>query len=214
MTIIVTATRTNSSRDYDWLKTTVANWLKRADLAAMIPDFVMLAEKRLNGDLRAQLQNAVATLGATAGAQFIVLPASVLALKTVAIPGQGPVGYLSPGQFNDRYARDAGSGTPQHYTLIGGALYLGPTPDVDYTLSAAVRAAVPALADSAGTNWLIDHHAETYLAATMCEALLYIGNNEKLATWEAKYQTALAGLNEDDWANAGTMAVRAAGPTP
>jgi hypothetical protein len=214
MTIIVTATKTNSSRDYDWLKASVAGWLKRTDLAAMIPDFVMLAEKRLNGDLRARLQNAVATLAATESAQVIVLPASVLAVKTLAIPGQGPIEYLSSGQFNDRYAQDAGSGTPRHYTQIGGALYLGPTPDAAYTLSAVARAAVPALADSAGTNWLIDQHAEAYLAATMCEALTYIGNAEKLATWEGKYAGAISALNEDEWASAGTMAVRAAGPTP
>lgn len=214
MTIIVTATKTNSSRDYDWLKTSVANWLKRTDLGALIPDFVMLAEERINGDLRTRLQNAVATLGATQGAPFLMLPASVLAVKTLAIPGQGPVDYLSPGQFNDRYARDAGSDTPRHYTQVGSAIYLGPTPNDAYTLSAVVRGAVPALADSAGTNWLIDQHSALYLAATMTEALAYIGNTEKLSTWEAKYQIGLLGLNEDDSASAGTMAVRAAGPTP
>lgn len=215
MAIIAQITGTNASRDYDWLLAAVPRWLKRTDLGDHMPDFVMLAEKRINGDLRAQLQDAVATLAATEGSQFINLPTSVLSIKALSIAGQGSLDYLTSGQFNDRYARaDAGNDLPRHYTQIGGTLYLGPTPNASFTLSAVVRATVPALADSAGTNWLIDQHAEVYLAATMCEALRYIRDVPNLQAWETKYADAINALDNSDWESAGTMAVRCPGPTP
>ncbi|WP_312165924.1 phage adaptor protein [Massilia timonae] len=209
MTIIVTAKGTNASRDYDWLLDVVPRRLHRDDLGDDLRDFVMLAENRINGDLRAQLQDAVATLATTEGAQFIALPPSILSIKSLTIPGHGPIDYLAPAQFNTQYARDQGGGQPRHYTQIGSALYLGPAPQSVVTLSAVVRSTVPALADSAGTNWLIEQHPEVYLAATMCEALLHIRDYPNHQVWDGKYMTAIAALDNNDWENAGTLSLRA-----
>lgn len=209
MTIIVTAKGTNASRDYAWLLDVVPRRLHRDDLGDDLPDFVMLAEKRINGDLRAQLQDAIATLSSTEGANFIALPTPILSIKALSIPNQGSVDYLSPAQFNTQYARDQGGGQPRHYTQIGSALYLGPAPQGVVTLSAVVRSTVPALADSAGTNWLIEQHPEVYLAATMCEALLHIRDYPNHQVWDAKYATAIAALDNNDWENASTLSLRA-----
>ena len=209
MTIIVTTIGTNASRDYDWLLSAVPRWLHRTDLGEFMADFVMLAENRINGDLRAQLQEAVATLTVPEGGQSITLPLSILSVKTLAISGGRPLGYLSPAQFNTEYSRGTGGGMPVHYTQIGGQLYLGPAPSEAVTLSAMVRSTVPTLADSAGTNWLIEQHPEAYLAATMCEALTHIRDLPNLQAWEAKYAVAIAALDNDDWESVGTMALRA-----
>jgi hypothetical protein len=209
MTIIVTAIGTNASRDYAWLLDVVPRRLHRDDLGDDLPDFVMLAEKRINGDLRAQLQDAIATLSSTEGANFIALPAPILSIKALSIPGVGPVDYMSPAQFNTQYARDQGGGQPRHYTQIGSALYLGPAPQGAVSLSAVVRSTVPALADSAGSNWLIEQHPEVYLAATMCEALLHIRDYPNHQVWEAKYLAAIAALDNNDWENASTLSLRA-----
>lgn len=209
MTIIVTSIGTNASRDYDWLLAAVPRWLHRTDLGEFMADFVMLAENRINGDLRAQLQEAVATLTVPEGGQSITLPLSILSIKTLAVSGGGPLGYLSPAQFNTEYARGTAGGMPVHYTQIGNSLYVGPKPGEAVTLSAMVRSTVPALADSAGTNWLIEQHPEAYLAATMCEALTHIRDLPNLQAWEAKYAVAIAALDNDDWESVGTMALRA-----
>ncbi|MBD8630749.1 hypothetical protein IFT74_05130 [Oxalobacteraceae sp. CFBP 8755] len=209
MTIIVTTIGTNASRDYEWLLSAVPRWLHRTDLGEFMADFVMLAENRINGDLRAQLQEAVATMSAAGGAQAITLPPSILSIKTLTIAGGRPLGYLTPGQFNNEYSRGSGGGMPVHYTQIGGQLHLGPAPSEAITLSAMVRSTVPALADSAGTNWLIEQHPEAYLAATMCEALTHIRDLPNLQAWEAKYAVAIAALDNNDWESVGTMALRA-----
>ena len=49
---------------YDELKASIASWLNRDDLTAVIPDFIALAESSINRDLRhyKMVQRADATL--------------------------------------------------------------------------------------------------------------------------------------------------------
>lgn len=213
MAIIAQTIGTNSARDYVWLQSAVAGWLHRTDLASVIPDFVMLAEKRINGMLESRQQDLVTTLTTAAGVQAVDLPRDLNSIHAMSLPVYGDVDFMAPQKFARAYA-DQGSGPPRHYTLVGGAMKLGPVPDDIYAIECAYRAGVPALADNAGTNWLIEQHAEIYLAATMCEALIYIGNAEKQATWEAKYAAAVAALNATDWKAAGPMVARTDSTTP
>lgn len=213
MSIIAQPIGTNSSRDYVWLQASVAGWLHRTDLTSVIPDFVMLAEKRINGMLEARAQDLVAILTTTSGDATVDLPRDLNSIHSLSLPVYGDVDFLDVQTFSRLYANQ-GSGVPRSYTIVGSTLKIGPTPDDVYSLECVYRAGVPALADNAGTNWLIEQHAEIYLAATMCEALIYIGNAEKLATWEGKYAAAVAALNSTDWKAAGPMAVRSDSTTP
>lgn len=213
MTIIAQTIGTNSARDYDWLKMSVAGWLHRTDLTGVIPDFVMLAEKRISGMLEARAQDLAATLTTTAGAATVDLPRDLISIHALSLPIYGNVEHMDTQTFAAAYQVGA-AGAPRHYTIIGSSIKLGPVPDDVYSITCFYRAGVPALADNAGTNWLIEQHAEIYLAATMCEALIYIGNNEKLQTWEAKYAAAVDALNSTDWKVASPMVVRTDTRTP
>lgn len=214
MSIVVTPIAPAAARNYDWLLASVAGWLHRTDLTAMLPDFVMLAEKRINADLQARLQNVTVTLTTTSGSSSLDLPDDLNTIRALSLPGTvGRIDYLAPSALADRYVSTQ-AGPPRHYTVIGGALTLGPTPDAAYALSLVYDGSVPALADVGGSNWLIAQHAEIYLAATMCEALLYTKDADALQTWEPKYQSGIANLNRTDWKVAGPMAVRADSTTP
>lgn len=46
---------------YAELQTSVASWLHRADLTSQIPDFITLAESKLNRKLRLRAQETTAT---------------------------------------------------------------------------------------------------------------------------------------------------------
>jgi hypothetical protein len=213
MSIIAQTIGTNSSRDYDWLKATVPGWLHRTDLASLIPDFVMLAEKRINGMLESRQQDLVATLTTATGVPTVDLPRDLNSIHALSLPVYGDVGFMDAQAFGKVYANQ-GTGVPRHYTIIGSAIKVGPVPDDAYSIQCVYRAGVPSLADNAGTNWLIEQHAEIYLTATMCEALIYIGNTEKLSTWEGKYAAAVAALNSTDWKVAGPMVVRSDSSNP
>lgn len=207
MTIIVTPTASASSRDYAWLKASIAKWAHRSDLAALIPDFVLLAEKRINDYLRASGQETTTSLAATAGDAFVALPADVAEIKSVSIAGSGTLDYLPPESFNVRYAAGA-SGTPRHYTVIGSTLTLGPTPQAAHQLQCVMRLDLPALTDAAPLNWLIEQRPDLYLAAAMCEVVGYTRDVAALPQWEAKYGAALAALNAAEWGRIGPLAIR------
>jgi hypothetical protein len=207
MALIGVTIGTNSSRDYDWLRASVGKWLHRTDLADLIPDFVMLAEKRINGMLEARAQDLAAILTTEAGVSTVDLPRDLNAIHSLSLPVYGDIDHMDTRTFERVYAA-SGAGAPRHYAIVGNSLRLGPAPDAVYSIECVYRAGVPALADNAGTNWLIEQHAEIYLAATMCEALIYIGNAEKLATWEAKYGAAVTALNSTDSEVAGPLVVR------
>ena len=60
---------------YAELQAAAANWLVRADLTARIPEFIALAEARLNRVMRARLAEAEVSLSAGAGVRTLALPA-------------------------------------------------------------------------------------------------------------------------------------------
>lgn len=205
MTIIVQPTASASARDYEWLKASIALWLHRTDLEAVIPDFVMLAEKRISGDLEARLSEGVTALTTTAGDASVPLPADFAEMRVLSLPGYGPLAYVSPTQFE--LPGQSGSHVPRRYTITGNLLRLSPTPDAALTLSMVYRGGVPALADNGGTNWLIEQSADLYLAAAMCEALMYTRDAAELQKWEAKYAAAIGRLDYNEWDSAGSLAM-------
>lgn len=208
MTIIVQTTASASSRDYDWLKSAIAKWSgNRSDLAALIPDFVMLAERRINADLESRQQESLVSLSLAQGALSVPIPSDAREIRALSQVSGGELEYVPPTTFNARQMQ-ATTGAPRFYTVIGSDAFIGPVPDADYALQLAYSQYVPALADNAGTNWLIVQHPEVYLAASMCESIAYTKNMDALPMWEGKYATALAGVNKQDSFTGGAMRVR------
>jgi hypothetical protein len=214
MTIIAQPIAADSSRNYAWLQSKVARWIKRTDLSADIPDFVMLAEKRISGDLEARLQNMTDTLATVGDSPTVALPDGFNGIRSLSIANQGGLTPMTPEKLANAYT-NAGNGVPKNYAIVGDVLRLGPVPDAVYQMDIVYRAEIPALADSAdGTNWLIADHPEIYLAATMCEALLYTRDTANLQVWTAKYTAAINALNVTDWNSASSMVVRSDTVTP
>lgn len=207
MPIIIDTIASASQRDYDWLKASIAKWNgNRSDLAALTPDFVMLAEKRINGDLSSSAQESTAQVPVTSGAVSVSLPADTGEVRSLSIVGGAGLDYLTPATFNGEQWQGI-SGTPRFFTAVGANIFLGPLQDKDCTLLLTYKQYVPALADSAGTNWLIETHPEVYLAASMIEAIYYTKNFADLPTWAAKYEAGMEALNKSG-SFTGTMRIR------
>lgn len=208
MTIIVQTIASASSRDYDWLQSAIVKWSgNRADLAPLIPDFVMLAERRINADLDSRQQEALVSLPVASEALSVALPADAGRIRALSVGAVGELEYMTPSAFTSKQMQST-PGQPRAYTVIGSDVFLGPVPDADYSLQLSYWQYVPALADNAGTNWLITQHPEVYLAASMCESILYTKNVEALPMWEQKYAVALAGVNKQDSFTGANLRVR------
>lgn len=202
-----------TGRDYAWLQASVIKWMHRKDLASLLPDLVMLAEERMSADLEARGMDSTISLPTAAGTGVVALPQGVVEIRAVGVPWQAPASYLSADAFSSRYSGNC-VGAPRHYTVIGDALYLGPTPDGVYQLDLSARMTLPPLADEAdGRNWLMERNPSLYLAATMIEAMTFTSNLEGQATWENKYQVALKSANSTK-GTAGDLVVRSDSRTP
>lgn len=199
---------TAASRSYTWLKQAVESWTHRPGFAAnpVLDDFIMLAEKRIDGDLKARMQNAVVAIPTIASLNAVLVPPDVAEIRSLTIAGHPPLDYMAPDQVNDQFAAP---GVPRHYTVIGAYLYLSPTPNAVYSMQCAYRQMIPSLLDAVdGVNWLIRDHPEIYLAAVMCEALGFTQNESQIPGWETKYANAVAALNKTDWHTGGMLRVR------
>jgi hypothetical protein len=195
---------------YTNLQASIANWLHRSDMAALIPDLIELAEGRINGDLDARLQDTMATLTATSGVASVAAPTDMNNIRSLVVlsnPNQ-VLEYMTPDQFNVQYATDE-TNTPRAYCFIGASIYLGPTPDANYNLQCTYKALLPPLAAAAsGTTWLLTQYPLVYLYAALCESVMFTKDMAMQQAWELKYKEAIEAVNAIDWANGGTMRVK------
>jgi hypothetical protein len=194
---------------YAHLQTAVLDWLNRSDLTGPVVDWITLAEKRMNGDLDARLQDTVTTLSTVGGTATVATPTDVVNIRSLTVQSSPNMvlNYLTPDQYNVQYAF-SDTGTPRSFTVIGTNIYLGPIPDAVYSIQCVYKAQVPALSTGNTTNWLLTNYPQAYLFATLCESVMYTKDQASLAQWEALYREAIQSVNAVDWYSGSTMRAR------
>lgn len=196
--------------NYTDLQASIASWLHRSDMTAIIPDLIALAEKRINGDLDARLQDTVASIVTVAGTQTVTAPSDVVNVRSLVVmssPNQ-VLSYMTPDQFNVQYAA-ATSATPRSFTVVGANILLGPIPDAVYTLQCTYKAQVAPIASAqGGVNWLMTNYPQVYLMGSLCESVKFTKAFGSLAVWEQAYKEAINSVNSIDWYSGSTMRVR------
>lgn len=182
---------------YNDLKASVADWLDRADLTAVIPDFILMAEARFNRTLRHPSMEVRATATTTAGSEYIALPTGFLGMREIHIQGNPTVilNQMNLGEMHRQFAVSANS-KPIAFAVSGGQLALGPIPDGTYTLDMVYYQAVPALAANS-TNWLLTAYPDVYLYASLLQSEGYLIDDERLPVWSAAFDRSMAEIMAD-----------------
>ena len=179
---------------YTDLVTSVANWLHRADLTSVIPDFVDICEANLNRDLRVSQMETSAALTVTAGSA--TLPADYLASRMILTDASPPkaLSYVQPDDWA-RYGQQ--NGTSMYYTILGDTVKFAEIGTSSPTLYYYQK--IPALVETtAETNWLILAHPDVYLCGTLAASAPYIGNDARLPTWMAQYVASVSAIKAAD----------------
>jgi hypothetical protein len=184
---------------YTELKTSIANYLNRSDLTSVIPDFITLAESKLNRILRLRVMQKRVSTATTASDAFIDLPSDFLEMVQFFVDGNPNtiLDYVNPTEIELNNLRDS-SGTPQQYTIMGNEIKLNPIPDSTYTLKLSYFGKIPTLSDSNTTNYILSNYPQVYLYGALVEAQPYIINDERLPTWLTLYNEAVQLINRDD----------------
>jgi hypothetical protein len=185
---------------YSDLQTSIAGWLNRSDLTAVIPDFVTLAEGKIARDLRIRKQVVNTTLTTVAGTQTVSLPSDFLELENISLTSTSPPGALSvvtPEIMDRKYPAGYGTGQPVVYALVADTIQFGPTPDAAYTVSLDYYQRFAALSVTP-TNWLLTNYPSIYLFGALAEAASYLMDEPRAAMWTQRYGQECAALQSMD----------------
>lgn len=175
---------------YSALVTAVGNWLNRADLNARIPDFIQLAEARLNRILDDPEMDVSST--AAASDDFSALPDDFGGIVSVST-GSGTLSKVGPTQIA---AYSGETGDPRYYALVGSTIAFAPRNDA-VTIDLVYRRRVPPLTTTDTTNWLLELAPDVYLFSVLLQGAVYTDDTERTAKWKAGLDEALAELRKD-----------------
>lgn len=173
---------------YSELKTAIADWLNRSDLASAIPNFISLAEAQMSRQIRHRKMVTRAT--ATMDTPYFAVPADWketirFQLNTNPIT---PLLYVTPEQLLEDSQVYSSAGQPMFFTTIGQQFEVLPQPDGSYDAELLYYAKLPALSDAAPTNWLLTESPDIYLYGALAQSAPYLKEDERTGIWAGLYQ--------------------------
>lgn len=179
---------------YTELKASIADWLNRADLTAVIPDFVSLVEADLGRTLKGRnLRTTVAVTfdetGAVALPGDFVRPVS-LTLETDLY--SWPIEVKSYEYLIQKRSQLV-SGPPRYAAVVGTELLTAPVSDTTtgYAGVLIYDQALAALSASNATNWVLASHPDCYLFGALYHAAPYLKDDGRIPVWENRYRQVL-----------------------
>lgn len=182
------------------LITAVSNWLRRPSIVSFIPDFISLCEADLQRRLKVGEQELVATLTTTAGNASVTLPVGFSKMRRLRLMQSygdtdlWPVALAPSDDQNWNY-----EGRPRAVSMVGNTLNIRPVPDSAYTLEMNYYAKFTPLTALNPTNWILTDNPDVYLYGTLMQSAPYLGSDNRLPLWEGGYNSAVAGINREDF---------------
>ena len=182
------------------LKTSIAALLNRSDLTSKIPDFVTVLEARVNREVKFRNRRMEASSAlAYSGTDEATLPTDYLEARTVVWQSSPRVRLelMSPSVFETTYPTDT-PGTPQHYTIYGSTLQVGPFPNSTVGATLRYYQRLTSLSADSDTNWLLTYHPDVYLYGSALESAPYLGEDNRIQVWLGFFDRAAAELCGED----------------
>ena len=180
---------------YSELQASVASWLNRDDLAAVVPTFIALAEAQIARDVRHWRMIEQATL--TVNDQYEAIPDDwVETIRMVLSTSDRR--KLETGSLNelmDRRHVDDSVGAPMLYAHVGDQFEFYPTPDGSYSVELTYYRTVPALSGSNPTNWLLTQAPDVYLYGSLVQSAPYLSDDQRATIWAGFYAASVSQLN-------------------
>ena len=181
------------------LKATIADYLNRDDLTAIIPSFITLAEAKFNRKVRTRQMIKRAEANITTN--FFAYPADWLQAKEFQL-NTNPIvrlKFVTEAYGDELKANNYVTvGKPAYYTITGSQLEFIPSPDTTYEAELTYYAKIPALSDANTSNWLLLYAPDLYLYGALLEASPYLKDDERLAIWGQLYTNSLGDIEVAD----------------
>jgi hypothetical protein len=195
---------------YAGLQTEAASYLGRADLTAIIPTFIALAEAKFNRTLRTRDMITKDAAFSITG-EYVAVPTGFLEAKAFmlnASPRQ-ELTFMPDDTQVDMYPTSNES--PLFYSIVGSNFRFAPVPSTTVTATLTYYKAITALATTS-PKWLLTSHPDIYLYGTLMEAAPYLHDDNRIGLWAAGLRECVSQLRTQDARSntANGMTVRAA----
>ena len=181
---------------YTELKSTIADFLNRDDLTAVIPTFISLAESQINRDVRHWKMENLSQ--ATTSNKFLVTPADWVENIKVGITNTGYneldlVNQQEIGKLRRMYSDTLGE--PECYIMSENSYELFPTPDGEYDIELLYYQKISSLSDESPTNWLLSDAPDVYLYGALIHSSPYLKDDARITMFSQMYAAAVSQLN-------------------
>jgi hypothetical protein len=184
---------------YNELKSSVADWLNRTDLTAVVPDFISLAEAQIERTLRTRQMIVRAT--AAIDTEYSAVPADFLETKSIKL-NTNPVTALAFESIDAmdlmKSTRYLSPGKPQYFSIVGGQIRVLPVPDNSYTAELTYYAKLTKLSSTVSSNWLLASSPDVYLYGSLMQASPYLKDDARIPVWSSMYTSALEAIQVAD----------------
>jgi hypothetical protein len=186
--------------NYTELQAAIAKRLHWTELAmtALIVDYITIAEKRLNRDVKLLAQETESILTATIGSRFIALPAlfgAPIALYLTTYLPRIDLEFRLPTAMQVY----SSNGPAQFWTLDGSQLATDTPADIAYTY--ALRYVAEYNLSATATNALLTAYPDLYLYGALVEAADDIRDDALLGRSQQRYAQALQECQDNENAN-------------
>ena len=194
------------------LKTSIQSFLNRSDLTSYIPDFVKLAESRINYGSSDPLKSEPLRIPAMQARVTVTSPVTfpsdfleVIRLTATSGSTTWKLTYADTGTFTDL---SNSSDLPTVYTFLNNTIETAGTGVATFSLD--YYSSFDALTLDADTNWLLTNSPQIYLFGALLESAPFISDMPMVTAWHGMYKSALNSLNlKAKSPGGGSMQVRA-----
>lgn len=184
---------------YTELKSAVADWLNRDDLAAVVPTFIALAETSMERALRTRKM--LVRANATIDTQYSAVPSDFLEIRSMKITSSSPIQPMyaqTIEAMDDLDAKNPGTGKPVYFCVVGNQIRVHPAPSGNYTAELAYYSTINKLSASVASNWILASHPDAYLYGALLQAAPYLKDDERAGVWSGLYVAAIEAIKTAD----------------
>lgn len=185
-----------SLTNYVNLQAALKSALHRSDLDSVIPDFIELAQDRLNKRLR--LRAMESRVQASISSEYLALPDDFLGMRNFQLntSPRARLEYATPEYLDAKYQDSSATGQPKFYTLVGGEIQLAPVPGGTYTAEMDYYAKLDIASDS--TNWVLTNAPRSYYYGSLAEAHRYMKDDQRAVEYDGLFELAIQDIEKAD----------------
>ena len=165
-----------------------SGYLHRTDLTAKIPDFIKLAESKINRKLRLLLGETESTLTATIGSRLIEVPTrfgSPIVLWDTTDEPRTKMLFMQP----DLLPVTTTNGASEYYTVDGAFIATENPADVAYTYT--LRYQTKFNIETTSTNTILDNYPDIYVYGALLASIPFTRDYKNFDVWSALYNNAI-----------------------